>query len=137
VSPLRRSRRRASPEIRATIDAFGASRAAVEDAKAALVATVRTGRVEGIPLAEGLARFELLLRDAAEGMPGWRSDATEADWSACDSGVAESLRRAERLRLEGSPRVYEELIAEVDDLLEPLDVFAGAAASIRALGRGR
>ena len=125
------------PEVRATVDAFDVSRAAVEEAKAALVATVRTGRVEGIPLAEGVARFELLLRDAAGGMSAWRSAETETDWAACNSGVAESLRRAERLRLEGSPRVYEELIAEVDELLEPLDAFAGAAARIRALGRGR
>jgi hypothetical protein len=125
-----------SPEVRATIGAFDVSRAAVEEAKAALVATVRTGRVEGIPLAEGVAGFELLLRDAAAGMPAWRSAETETDWVACDAGVAESLRRAERLRLEGSPRVYEELIAEVDELLEPLDAFAGAATRIRALGRG-
>jgi len=136
VSPLRRSRRRASPGLRATLEAFAASRAAVEDAKEALVATVRTGRVEGVPLAEGLARFEFLLRGAAEGMPGWRSEETEAVWAVCDAGVAESLRRAGRFRLEGSPRVYEELIADVDHLLEPLDAFADAAAAIRALGRG-
>jgi len=135
VSPLRRSRHRSSPEDRATIDAFNVSRATVEDAKAALVGVVRTGRVEGVPLAEGLARFEALLREAAGSMPRWRSAASEADWAACDAAVAESLRRAERLRLEGSPRVYEELIAEVDGLLEPLEAFAGAAASIRALGR--
>ena len=136
MSPLRRSRR-PSPEVRARLDAFDASREAVEDAKSALVATVRTGRVEGVPLAEGLAAFEALLREAADTMPAWRSPATDAVWATCDEAVAESLRRAERLRLEGSPRVYEELIAEVDDLLEPLDAFAAAAAALRALGRGR
>ena len=135
MSPLRR-RRRTSPEVRATLDAFDASRGTVEEAKAALVATVRMGRVEGIPLAEGLAGFESLLRRAAAGMPAWRSPDTESAWVACDGAVAESLRRAERLRLEGSPRGYEELIAEVDRLLEPLDAFADAAASLRALARG-
>jgi len=118
------------------LDAFDASRRAVEAAKVALVATVRTGRVEGVPLAEGLAGFESLLREAAGGMPPWRSPATEAAWTTCDEAVAESLRRAERLRLEGSPRAYEELIAEVDDLLQPLDAFADAATALRALRRG-
>jgi len=31
--------------------------------------------------------------------------------------------------------IYEELIGEVGDLLDPLEAFAGASAAVRALGR--
>jgi len=108
----------------------------VEEAKAALVATVRTGRAQGVPLAEGVAGFEDGLRRAAASMDGWRSAPAASVWDACHEAVGESLRRAERLRLERSPRIYEELIAELDELIEPLDVFAGASTRLRAQARG-
>jgi hypothetical protein len=105
----------------------------VEAAKAALVATVRAGRVEGVPLGEGLFAFESGLADARASMPGWRTPETADAWAACDRGLAESAERAERVRLEAAPRVYEELIATVEDLLDPLDAFEDAASRF---GRG-
>ena len=96
---------------------------------------VRSGRIQGVPLAVGLAMFEEGLREAAASMPAWRGPETEEQWQRCERALGDALERAQRLRLEGSPAIYEELIGEVGELLEPLDVFADASAAVRALGR--
>jgi hypothetical protein len=123
------------PEFADTVRAFGVTLRHVEDAKESLVLAVRSGRVEGIPLANGLAVFEEELRGAVASMPTWRRPETEEQWERCEGALADALERAERLRLEGSPAIYEELIGEVGDLLDPLEAFAGASASVRAVGR--
>ncbi len=112
--------------------AFSRALGAVEAAKARLVAAVPvSGRVGGVPLAEALAGFEAGLAEARAAMSGWRHPPVEDVWSACDEGLAEAARRAERLRLEGSPGAYEELVADLDDLMAPLASFAAAVAAIR------
>jgi hypothetical protein len=68
-------------------------------------------------------------------MPAWRRPETEEQWHRCEGALGDALDRAEQLRLEGSPAIYEELIGEVGDLLDPLEAFAGASAAVRALGR--
>jgi hypothetical protein len=125
----------AAPEFAGTVRAFDVTLRHVEDAKESVVLAVRSGRVEGIPLANGLARFEEELRGAVTSMQAWRRPETEEQWQRCERALGDALGRAERLRLEGSPAIYEELIGEVADLLDPLEAFADASASIRALGR--
>ncbi|HEX5948243.1 MAG TPA: hypothetical protein VFZ45_01625 [Actinomycetota bacterium] len=88
--------------------------ATIERAKADLVSAVPSPRgVPARPLAEALLAFEEGLR-AAAGSPdaptSWRS------------AVDESLRRAERLRLEARELDYEGLVEALTDLLAPLDV---------------
>jgi hypothetical protein len=122
------------PEIAAAADAFALARDAVERAKASLVTAVRSGRAPGAPLAEALAGFEHHLAEADAAMPAWDSDALRGEWRACRDGLDESCRRAERLRLEGSPELYEELVAELADLMDPLGAFADAARRLRDLG---
>jgi hypothetical protein len=129
------SRDTTATEFASTVRAFDDTLRRVEDAKESLVLAVRSGRVEGIPLANGLAMFEEGLRGAVASMPAWRRPETEEQWQRCDGALGDALDRAERLRLEGSPAIYEELIGEVGDLLDPLDVFAVASAALRALGR--
>jgi hypothetical protein len=129
------SRDATSSEFAEIVRAFDDTLRHVEDAKESLVLAVRSGRVEGIPLANGLAMFEEELRGAVTSMPAWRRPETEEQWQRCERALHEALDRAERLRLERSPAIYEELIGEVADLLDPLEAFAEASASVRALGR--
>jgi hypothetical protein len=129
------SRDTAAAEFTDTVRAFDVTLRHVEDAKESLVLAVRSGRVEGIPLANGLAMFEEELRAAVESMAAWRRPETEEQWHRCKRALGDALELAERLRLEGSPAIYEELIGEVGDLLDPLEAFADASSSVRALRR--
>jgi hypothetical protein len=133
VPSFRRRRARLSPSLAEAERAFRATLAVVEEAKAVLVATVRAGRAEGVPLAEGLAFFEAGVGEAGGSMAAWRGPEVESEWTGCLEALAESGRRAERLRLEGSPAIYEELIAEIAHLLDPLEAFAAAGARFRGL----
>ena len=129
------SRDASASEFADTVCAFDVTLGHVEDAKESLVLAVRSGRVEGIPLANGLAMFEEELRAAAASMSAWRRLETEEQWERCERALGDALQLAERLRLEGSPAIYEELIGELGDLLDPLEAFADASAFVRALGR--
>ena len=94
-----------------------------------------SGRVRGAPLAEALAGFEGGLADASASMERWRVEEVMAEWLVCADGLREAKVRAERLRLHGSPRAYEELVAELDDLMAPLETFERAARAVRDLER--
>ncbi len=84
----------------------------MERAKADLVSAVPSPRgIPARPLADALAAFEEGLRDA-----GRSPDAPEA-WRAA---IEESLRRAERLRLEAPGLDYQGLVEALADLMEPL-----------------
>ena len=106
----------------------------VERARAALVSAAPRGRAVGVPAAEAVASFEAELRAAADLMPGWRHPDAKEAWRACDEGLREALRRAERLRLHAAPEGYEHLYALLGDALEPLDVFGPALRRLRQLG---
>jgi len=86
--------------------------ARIERAKADLVSAVPSPRgIPGRPLAEALVAFEEGLRDATASLDetdGWRA------------AVDESLRRAEKLRLEAPALDYEGLVEALADLMEPL-----------------
>jgi len=87
--------------------------ARIERAKADLVSAVPSPRgIPGRPLAEALLAFEEGLRDATASL-----DETD-DWRAATD---ESLRRAEKLRLEAPALDYEGLVEALADLMEPLE----------------
>ncbi len=106
----------------------------MDEARAALLLGVPSGRAPRLPLAEALAGFELGLRQAESDMPGWRRPEVEPEWQACRGALLESARRAERLRLEEAPEGYGELAPVLDELLDPLEAFGAAARRLRALG---
>jgi len=132
----RASRASVAPEFVETLRAFRVTLRHVEDAKASLVLAVRSGRIQGIPLASGLSAFEEGLRRAFDSMPAWRRPETEEDWRGCEHALSDALQRARRLRLERSPETYEHLIGEVGDLLDPLEAFSEASAALRSFQRG-
>jgi hypothetical protein len=126
------------PALQRAGESFVRTLAEVETAKAALVSAVRSGRAPGVPLAEALAGFDAGLMAADASMPDWRIPAVEREWTACFAGLAEARAAADALRLSHrAPEIYEELIAALDELLDPLACFEDAAGAFRRLGLRR
>jgi hypothetical protein len=68
-------------------------------------------------------------------MDAWHVADVGDDWLACRAGLAEARARAEALRLGGEPpRIYEELIAALEGMMDPLVPFEAAAERFRTLG---
>ena len=99
--------------------------AAVEEAKEAAVSAVPNPRGHARPLAEALFEFEQRLHEARERMASWRGGGPER--AACEHGLDESLRRAEALRIGAPELTYESLLAEIAELIDPLEPFEAAA----------
>lgn len=100
---------------------FGAVIIAIEEAKRELLTALPSPR--GIParqIADALLAFEERLRQAVEMLTAW-NDAAGTDVLA--AAIQESLRRAERLRLDAPALDYEALVAILADLIEPLGAF--------------
>jgi hypothetical protein len=95
----------------------------VERAKEELVRAVPSPRgVPGRPIAEAILVFEEALRRASDLVAS--GDALDpALRTSFGSAIAESLRRAERVRLEAPPLDYETLVTLLGDLIAPLDAF--------------
>jgi hypothetical protein len=130
----KRRARTVRPEVREAFGAFRRTVDLVEEAKGRLAAAAPGGRSVGIPLAEALSAFEEGLREATSTMADWRLAELEGVWSTCSTGLDESLRRAERLRLGEAPDGYEQLYGGLADLMDPLDAFAAGLRGFRALG---
>jgi hypothetical protein len=128
-------RKRTTPEVQASFDAFRDVLAHLEPAKAALTDVMPTTRMPGRPLPDALAEFEEGLRRAEERMPAWRTPEVEREWIACERGLDDARARARGLR-EDAPELggFEGLIWAVEQLMAPLDAFAEAAERFRALG---
>ncbi len=79
-------RKRTTPQVQASFDAFRDVLAHLEPAKAALTDVMPTTRMPGRPLPDALAEFEEGLRRAEERMPAWRTPELEPEWTACERG---------------------------------------------------
>ncbi len=121
-------------QTRGVFATFGQVVASVERAKEALVAAAPGRRGPGVQLAEALWGFETGIEEARDQMAGWRTAETEAVWRSCLSGLDQSARSAEELRLGAPPEGYEELYARLAELMEPLEAFSDAARRFRELG---
>lgn len=129
-------RRRLPPELDAALDGLRTVVVEVEEAKRAMTATVPTTRLPGTPLPDALLELEERLRRAEALMPGWRRPQVDAEWRACEAGIAESRHRSAELRRE-APELggFEGLIWAVDRVLAPLEAFEAAAERFRSLRR--
>ena len=79
-------RRRSTPEVQASFEAFRDVLVHLEPAKAALTDVMPTTRMPGRPLPDALAEFEEGLERSQARMPAWRAPAIEPEWLACDGG---------------------------------------------------
>ena len=129
-------RKRLPDDLREPLEGLRAVVVEIEAGKQAMTGTVPSTRSAGTPLAEGILALEQRLAAAQELMPAWRHPELEDEWVACDAGIRESLKRAQRLR-EDPPELagFEGLIWAVDRLLEPLEAFEAAAERFRTLRR--
>ena len=129
-------RKTLSADLVPALDALRTVVSEIEEAKGAMTATVPSTRLPGTPLAEAIAEFEDHLGRAQDLMPDWRHPEVEQEWVACESGIEESLDRAQRLR-EDPPELggFEGLIWVVDQVLAPLEAFEVAAERFRTLRR--
>ena len=127
-------RRRLPAELEPVRDAFDAVLGEVEPAKAALTDCMPSTRLPGRPLPDALAEYEAHLERARALMAPWREPRLETEWDACDTGLADALALARRLR-EEAPELggFEGLLGAVESLMDPLDPFEAAAARFRAL----
>jgi hypothetical protein len=129
-------RKRLPPELEPARDSFERVFALVERASAVLTQAAPTTRYDGRPFAEVLLAFESGLREAANEMPGWRRTETEEVWLASSDGLERALGLAGRLRHEAPDiRGFETMIATIDALIAPLEVFERAAERFRDLRR--
>jgi hypothetical protein len=95
----------------------------VERAKKDLVAAVPSPRgVPGRPIAEALLAFEEGLRRASDMLTS--VEGIDPFLRTLEGALTESLRRAERVRLEAPPLDYETLVTLLGDLMAPLNAFA-------------
>jgi hypothetical protein len=117
-----------SDGVRAAFDRVTSTVAA---AQRALLAAIPTSRDPGIPLAQALAEFGKLLREAADAMPGWRGDHTVHEWTKCSDALARAQKEAASLRLEPGTLGFERLNARVGDVLHPLETFAEVERAMR------
>ncbi len=91
-------RKRTTPEVQASFDAFRDVLVHLEPAKAALTDVMPTTRMPGRPLPDALAEFEEGLARSEERMPAWRTPELEPEWLACEQGLADAMSRARRFR---------------------------------------
>jgi hypothetical protein len=129
-------RKRLPEDLEASLAALQVVADEIEAGKDAMTSTVPSTRLPGTPLPDALVELEERLTRADELMPGWRRPELEAEWTASREGIAESLRRAAKLR-EEAPELggFEGLIWAVDQVLAPLEAFEAAAERFRTLRR--
>jgi hypothetical protein len=130
---LRKKRSSAAPQDEAhqALDAFLVIAGLTDRAKQSLLAAAPGGRGEGAPLAEALAGFEEHLQAARRSLDTWPASLAGSERKTTVNAIEGSLRRAETLRLDASPRGYEELYALLGDALDPLDAMAEVAERLR------
>jgi len=123
-------------ELRGSHDAFHAVLEEIEPAKAGLVDVLPSTRLPGRPLNDAVGEYRTRLVRATSAMAAWRRPEVEDVWQACTQGLAQGIERATRLlESDADPHGFEGLLGTVEQLMDPLDPFAGAEERFRALRR--
>ena len=124
-------RRRASEQDDPLRRAFGLVASQIDHAQRALLAAVPTSRDQGIPLRDALDAFIHSLDDAARGMDSWKGERLAHEWTKCSDGITEARELAAHLRERNVELTFEQLNAQIGDVLYPLEAFVDAERSVR------
>ncbi len=104
----------------------------IEAGRRVLLSTLPTGRVEPAPVAVGTDALRRSLADARNWMPRWQIDELAEDWATCHRRLDEAEHAMEALEeVAATTDELEELLEAVQDVIEPLDVFADAERAWR------
>jgi hypothetical protein len=126
-----RFRKRTSARDDPALSAFASAASLIDGAQRALLAAIPTSRDPGIPLGEALDAFLEALNAAGAAMPPWRDERWADDWKACSDGIAEARDAARRLKNLKVSLTFEQLNAQIGDVLYPLDAFVDAERALR------
>ncbi|MFP4635797.1 MAG: hypothetical protein ACLFRD_08050 [Nitriliruptoraceae bacterium] len=104
----------------------------IEGGRRVLLGTLPTGRVEPAPIGVGTDAVRRAITDARQWLPLWYLDELDADWHDCQRALDDAERGCDELdRVAASTDELEELLESVQDVVEPLDVFADAERAWR------
>ena len=126
--PFLRRRNDADDPIR---KGFGRVASLVDHAQRSLIAAVPTSRDPGIPLSDAIAHFLAGLNDAEAAMQTWKDDSVAHEWTKCSDALAEARAAAGRLKNLNIELTFEQLNAQIGDVLYPLEAFVDAESRLR------
>jgi hypothetical protein len=124
-------KRRSSPLPDTIRRAFAVAAGLVDEAQRALIAAVPTSRNPGVPLADALDAFIVVLGALDDAMPAWRDERLAHEWTKCAEGIREARAQAGTLRRIDAELTFEQLNSRVGDVLYPLEAFADAERDVR------
>ena len=104
----------------------------IEGGRRVLLGVLPTGRVEPAPVGVGTDAVRRAIVDARQWMPRWRVEQLEADWQDCLAALDEAEHGCSEVdHVAATTGELEELLTAVQDVIEPLDVFADAERAWR------
>ncbi|MGH3440772.1 MAG: hypothetical protein ACRDUY_01755 [Nitriliruptorales bacterium] len=119
-------------ELEAAWQAFVDCVDVIEAGRRRVLATLPAGRVEPAPVGVGLDVLERAIGDARSWMPPWRVDAVAGEWQACMTALEEAAAAIPEAREQASnPGELEDLLGVLQEVLDPLHVFADAERAWR------
>jgi hypothetical protein len=111
--------------------AFGVVASRVDHAQRILLSAVPTSRGQGIPLRDAIAGFLQGLDDAEAGMASWNEKGVAHEWTKCSDAIAEARTAAQRMMALDVELTFEQLNAQIGDVLYPLEAFIDAESRLR------
>ncbi len=120
------------PDLHEAWRAFLDCAEVIEGGRRVLLGVLPAGRVEPAPIGVGTDAVRRAITDARTWMPRWRLDELADDWQDCVDALDEAERGCTELdQVAASTGELEELLEAVQDVIEPLDVFADAERAWR------
>ena len=110
---------------------FGRVASSVDHAQRSLIAAVPTSRDPGIPLGDAIAHFLAGLNDAEAAMQTWKDDSVAHEWTKCSDALGAARAAAEKLKNLNIELTFEQLNAQIGDVLYPLEAFVDAESRLR------
>ena len=104
----------------------------IEGGRRVLLGVLPTGRVQPAPMTVGTDAVRRSIADARDWMPRWQVDAVAAEWQDCLDALDEAERGCVAVdEVAASTDELGEVLDAVQDVIEPLDVFADAERAWR------
>src|SRR5947207_12399039 len=125
-----RFKRRASTPDDPARKGFATVASLVDHTQRSLLAAIPTSRDPGAPLREALDSFLQGLAAVEAEMPAWNDDAVAHEWTKCSDAIAEARAAAQRMKDLDVGLTFEQLNAQIGDVLYPLEAFVDAEGSM-------